>query len=340
MIDLINVTKKYETPGGMVTALKGINLHIGRGEIFGVIGLSGAGKSSLVRCINRLEEPSSGQVFIGGTDITKLKGKQLREIRKKTGMIFQHFNLLNNSSVFENIAFPLKISGLPKAEINKRVLELLDVVELEDRKGAYPSQLSGGQKQRVGIARALANNPDIILCDEATSALDPATTGSILKLLKDINRKFGITIVVITHEMEVIKELCSRVAVMESGEIIEEGSVIEIFSNPETEVSRRFLKYTIADLPGGISAFKSLPGERILRISFLGENAQKPFISNMVKKFNIDANIIAGNIESIQETQVGSLILKISGAGGDTASAVNYLIDNNLKVEVLKDGQS
>jgi len=339
MIDLINITKKYETPEGFVWALNGINLHIDEGEIFGIIGLSGAGKSSLLRCINRLEEPSSGEILINGVDITKLEGASLRNMRKKIGMIFQHFNLLMNSTVFENIAFPLKISGVPKEEIKKRVLKLLEVVELTDKKDVYPSQLSGGQKQRVGIARALANNPDIILSDEATSALDPTTTESILKLLKNINKELGITIIVITHEMAVIKELCDRVAVMENGTIVEQGRVIDIFSNPQTHTSRKFLKDTIVKLPEKLLSRCDNDNEKVLRISFLGEDAGKPHISNIVRKYNIDANIIAGNIETIQDVQVGSLIVRISGNKENIGSAINYLKEHKLGIEVLSNGR-
>lgn len=338
MIDLVDVTKQYKTPEGYITALDKINLHIDKGEIFGVIGLSGAGKSTLLRCINRLEDVTSGQVLINGTDITKLEGRALRETRKKIGMIFQHFNLLMNSTVYENIAFPLKLSGMDKPAIHKRVMELLNVVKLMDKKDTYPSQLSGGQKQRVGIARALANNPDIILSDEATSALDPTTTESILNLLREINRDFGITIVVITHEMPVIKQLCDRVAVIENSIVVEQGRVIDLFSNPQTKTSRRFLKDTIAKLPEGIIPDDENPNEEILRISFIGDDARKPFMTDIIKKYDIVANIITGNIENIQSMQVGSLIIKISGDKTNIDSAIKYLNDNNVKVEVLKNG--
>jgi ABC-type metal ion transport system, ATPase component len=338
LIDLVDVTKQYKTPEGYITALDKINLHIDKGEIFGVIGLSGAGKSTLLRCINRLEDVTSGQVLINGTDITKLEGRALRETRKKIGMIFQHFNLLMNSTVYENIAFPLKLSGMDKPAIHKRVMELLNVVKLMDKKDTYPSQLSGGQKQRVGIARALANNPDIILSDEATSALDPTTTESILNLLREINRDFGITIVVITHEMPVIKQLCDRVAVIENSIVVEQGRVIDLFSNPQTKTSRRFLKDTIAKLPEGIIPDDENPNEEILRISFIGDDARKPFMTDIIKKYDIVANIITGNIENIQSMQVGSLIIKISGDKTNIDSAIKYLNDNNVKVEVLKNG--
>jgi len=338
MIDLVNIIKDYAAGDGYVRALNDVTLHIKSGEIFGIIGLSGAGKSSLIRCINRLEEPTSGKILVGGVDVTALQGKELREMRKRIGMIFQHFNLLMNSTVYENIAFPLRISKVPEEKIRKRVMELLDVVDLQDKRDVYPAQLSGGQKQRVGIARALANNPDIILSDEATSALDPSTTESILNLLKDINKKLGITIVVITHEMDVIKQLCHRVAVMENGVIIEEGNVLDIFSNPKTQVSKRFLKDTIAKLPEGILLQDDNHEEEVLRISFLGEDAEKPHISHMVKEFNVDANIISGSIETIQGVQVGNLIIKLTGTREKINGCLGYLNGSNLKVEVLKNG--
>lgn len=338
MIDLIGVTKNYQTPGGYITALDNINLHIDNGDIFGVIGLSGAGKSTLLRCINRLEDVTSGEVLIDGIDITKLSGRELRDTRKKIGMIFQHFNLLMNSTVYENIAFPLKISGMPKAAINKRVMELLDVVELTDKKDVYPSKLSGGQKQRVGIARALANNPSILLSDEATSALDPTTTESILRLLRDINSKFGITMAIITHEMQVIKQICNKVAVIENSVVQEQGRVIDLFANPKTQTSKRFLKDTIAKLPEGLKPVDDNPQEEILRISFLGDDASRPFISDIVKKFDVTANIISGNIENIQSMQVGSLIVKVSGRKDCIDSAISYLVDSNLKIEVFRNG--
>lgn len=338
MIDICGLTKEYKTADGSILALDNIELHIEKGEIFGIIGLSGAGKSTLLRCINRLEEPTSGSILVDGTDITKLSGDQLRKMRGKIGIIFQNFNLLMNSTVYDNIAFPLKIAGASRDSINRRVMELLEVVELSDKKDVYPSQLSGGQKQRVGIARALANKPDILLCDEATSALDPTTTESILKLLKEINREFGITIVVVTHEMAVIKQLCGRVAVIENSVIVEQGKVIDIFSNPKTQTSKKFLKDMIARLPGDILLDDDNPGEEVLRISFIGNDVRKPFISSIIKEFDVVANIIAGNIEAIQDTQVGSLILKLSGSGSNIAAAIGYLEKNNVAVEVLRNG--
>ncbi len=338
MITIKNLSKVYSTNGKDVVALKDINLTINDGEIYGIMGLSGAGKSSLIRCINMLEKPTTGSISINGTEMTKLSPKELREMRKKIGMIFQHFNLLMNSTVYENIAFPLKISKVKDSVIKKRVNELLKVVELEDKKYAYPSQLSGGQKQRVGIARALANNPDIILSDEATSALDPTTTESILNLLKNINKQYGITIVVITHEMSVIRNLCDRVAVLENGVIIEEGNVIDIFSNPSTETSKRFLKDMIAELPPDILIDDENPNEEILRLSFFGNSSNEPVISHMIKKFDVDVNIISGNIERVQNSQIGNLLIKINGDPSSIKDAIKFLEKNSLRIEVLKNG--
>lgn len=336
MIEIKNLHKVYESQNGKVNALNNINLTIHDGDIYGIIGLSGAGKSSLVRCINMLEVPTSGEIRINGEDMTQLKPTRLREVRKKIGMIFQHFNLLMNSTVYDNIAFPLRISKVPENIIRNRVNELLEVVDLVEKRNAYPSQLSGGQKQRVGIARALANKPDILLSDEATSALDPTTTESILGLLKDINRKMGITIIVITHEMDVIKKLCDKVAVMENGVIVEEGRVIDVFSDPKTSTSQRFLKDMIAELPPDIKLDDDNYEEEYVRAAFLGENARKPLISNMVKRWDVDAVIIGGNIEHIGDTQLGSLLIKLSGTKENVAGAVQYLLDNDIRIEVLK----
>jgi len=336
LIEIRNLSKSYITQKGKVDALNNINLSVNDGEIFGIIGLSGAGKSSLVRCINMLEVPDSGEVLINGRDVTKLKPAELREVRKKIGMIFQHFNILMNSTVYDNIAFPLRISKVPEKDIKKRVEHLLEVVELTEKRNVYPAQLSGGQKQRVGIARSLANNPDIILSDEATSALDPTTTESILNLLKSINQQFGITILVITHEMNVIKKLCDKVAVMENGLIVEMGSVIDVFSNPKTVTSKRFLKDMMAELPGGILNGNSSGREEVIRASFVGEITSKPVISQMIKKFDVDANIISGNIENIQNTQVGNLLIKLSGNRESIVAAEKYLVENNVRIEVLK----
>lgn len=335
MIEIKNVSKVYKTKDSEINALNNVNLRIGDGEIFGIIGASGAGKSSLVRCINKLEVPDSGQVFIDGSDITSLSQTKLRETRKKIGMIFQHFNLLMNKTVFDNVAFPLRISHLPKKQVEQQVQNILELVDLLDKKNSYPAQLSGGQKQRVGIARALANNPKIILSDEATSALDPTTTNSILELLKDINIRFNITIVVITHEMQVIKQICNKVAIIEEGAIVEEGSVIDIFTNPHSQTTRNFTK-RINDIPKEyLNTGGNNGNETIIRTLFIGRNSNQPVISTMIKRFDVDANILAGKIETIQDTNVGNLVLKITGNAENVAKAVDFLRDNQVGIEVL-----
>ncbi|MCX7710891.1 MAG: ATP-binding cassette domain-containing protein [Clostridia bacterium] len=336
MIEIRNLNKSYITQHARVEALRNINLTIQKGEIFGIIGLSGAGKSSLVRCINLLETPTSGEIVIDGKDLTQLKQAQLREVRRKIGMIFQHFNLLMNSTVFDNIAFPLRIAKTPETEVQKRVHELLEIVDLIEKKNVYPSQLSGGQKQRVGIARALANHPDIILSDEATSALDPTTTESILNLLKDINTRFGITIIVITHEMPVVKKLCHKVAILENGIIVEQGSVIDIFSDPGTSTSKKFLKDMIAELPDHILLDDDNHHEEIIRAAFIGKSAEEPIISHMLKCIDVDANILTGSIESIQGYQIGNLLIKLSGSRESILSAIRFLDQSGVRTEVLK----
>lgn len=338
MINIKDLCKTFYTNGEEKEVLKNISIEIEDGEIYGLIGLSGAGKSSLLRCINLLEKPTTGEVIIDGTNVERLKGVELRSLRRQIGMIFQQFNLLNSSTVYENIAFPLLISKIPQTQIDKRVMELLQMVELTDKRDAYPSKLSGGQKQRVGIARALANNPSILLLDEATSALDPSTTNSILDLLKSINSKLHITILVVTHEMSVIKKLCSRVAVIEEGSIVEEGLVVDIFSNPSSKTVQKFLNDVIPELPKDNFIIEDSNELKTVMINFLGEDAEKPYISNMSKNFDISANIISGNIEIVQNVQIGRLIINISGKKDNVAKALHYLLENNLRIEVLKDG--
>lgn len=333
-VEIKNLYKTYNDGEIKVEALKNINIEINRGEIFGIIGLSGAGKSSLVRCINLLEVPDKGQVLINGKDITKISKKELRKERKNIGMIFQHFNLLMNSTVYENIAFPLKLIKTPKNKIRERVDELLEIVGLSDKKDVYPAQLSGGQKQRVGIARAIATQPDIIMCDEATSALDPETTKSILGLIKEINRKLKVTVIIITHEMEVIKAVCDRVAVLDSGEVVETGRVSDIYINPRTKTSRRFFKSVDTKLDNRIyqKALKE-PGV-IIRAIFKGDTSTDPIISNMIKKFNVDAAILLGNIQSMENMLVGTLVIRINGDKESIEKAISYLNDNNVITEV------
>lgn len=335
LIEIKNLSKIYKSKDSSLEALKDINLTINDGEIYGIMGLSGAGKSSLLRCLNLIEEPTSGEILIDGVDITKLNVKELRHLRKGIGMIFQHFNLLMNSTVYDNIAFPLRLSKVSEDRTKERVLELLKVVDLADKKDSYPGQLSGGQKQRVGIARALASKPKFLLCDEATSALDPTTTESILSLLRDINKGYGITIIVITHEMNVIKHLCDKVAVLERGIIVESGNVVDIFSNPATETSRRFLKNIITEIPEELISKDE--NCETLRLYFLGDSSKEAIISRLIKEFEIDANILAGSIERIQNCSVGNLLIKLSGNRENINAAIKYLNNKkDLRIEVLK----
>lgn len=341
MIDLRNVEKTYYSNAGDIHALKKTNLHINAGEIFGIIGLSGAGKSTLIRCINMLEVPTGGQVFVDGQELTAMNNQELRKARQNIGMIFQHFNLLASRTVYDNIAFPLEIQGISQSEIKKRVQPLLELVQLQDRGDYYPSQLSGGQKQRVGIARALASDPKVLLCDEATSALDPQTTKSILDLLKDINKRLNLTIVMITHQMEVVKEVCDRVAVIENGEIIEEGSMIDVFTDPQKPTTKDFVKsINNVELPAllqssSISAVYTEGSKLIVRLSFIGNSAGDPIVSGMVKKFDVDINIIYGNIDSLKDIPFGTLVIEISGSAAGIKNALQYLHEQQLKVKVI-----
>ncbi|QQY78872.1 D-methionine transport system ATP-binding protein [Keratinibaculum paraultunense] len=334
MIEIKNLSKKFTTGNNEIWAIKDVNLHIEKGEIFGIIGLSGAGKSTLIRCLNRLEEPTNGQIIIDGVDITNLNKSKLRNIRKKIGMIFQHFNLLSQKTVFQNIAFPLELEKQDKQIIKTKVNKLLDFVELTDKKDAYPSELSGGQKQRVAIARALVNNPKILLSDEATSALDPQTTDSILKLLKRIRDEFGLTIVLITHQMEVVKDICDKVAVMENGKIIETNTAIELFRNPKTKTAKSFINSLHSNIEDELIYKENFDG-KIIRLSFLGESAKKPIVSKMIKQFDIEANILSGNINNLVSTSVGHLILELSGNDNEIQKAINFLNEQNVNVEVI-----
>ena len=346
MIYLKNICKTFiDDNKKEVHAVNDVSLTINDGDIFGIIGFSGAGKSTLVRCINLLERPTSGTVEVDGKDLTKLSEKELRESRKKIGMIFQHFNLFPSRTIFGNVAFPLQGSGLSKEEIAAKVRNLLELVGISEKENAYPSQLSGGQKQRDAIARALANDPDILLCDEATSALDPQTTKAILDLLKDLNKKLGITIVVITHEMAVVKEICNKVAVMEKGRVVEEGDVFSIFANPQEALTQNFIKTTsnlrkIEDLVNEGSPVVDLkPGELIVRLSYIEKNISEPLISAMTYKFNVILNIIFANIEIIQDAPIGGTVAIMSGKSEDIDAALDYLRDKNVGVEVIKDAR-
>ena len=341
MIKLTGITKEYRGAAGPIRALKGVDLSVRAGEIYGIIGKSGAGKSTLIRCINMLERPSAGKVLVDGEDISDQPERQLRETRKKIGMIFQHFNLLSSRTVYENVAFPLELVGRDSKTIAAEVLPLLELVGLTDRKDQYPAQLSGGQKQRVAIARALASRPKVLLCDEATSALDPQTTRSILALLRDINRKLQLTIVLITHEMQVVKEICDRVAVIEDGVIIEEGPVVDLFVRPQTPTTREFVRAIVShDLPPLLAGcdFSPVPladGGLLLRLTFLGPLAEEAFIARLIRKHHIDVNILAGSIDTVRDTLFGTLVVELTGDQAAVRSALNYLQTHDLGIEVI-----
>ncbi|MCI6276418.1 MAG: ATP-binding cassette domain-containing protein [Clostridium sp.] len=334
MIEIRNCNKTFKTDGREVQALKNVNLNIEEGDIYGIIGYSGAGKSTLIRCINLLEKPDEGDVVVEGKSLISLGKRELREVRKDIGMIFQHFNLMNSISVYENIAAPLKNhTGLGKREIDEKVKELLKIVDLEDKIKAYPSQLSGGQKQRVAIARALSVNPKILLCDEATSALDPNTTKSILKLIKKINDEMGITVVIITHQMEVVKSICNKVAIMEKGEVVEKGDLISIFSDPKTTIAKDFIAQTMHTdefLEKVQDAKKNL-----FKISFVGDITDTPLISNAMKASRATINILYGNIEKLCDSMIGNLIVEIRGTESEVQDTIDYLSENGAKVEVV-----
>ena len=316
-IKIENVSKTYSSKEGTVQALKNVSLTIRSGEIYGIIGMSGAGKSTLVRCMNFLEQPTSGNVLIKGRALGGLKEKELRKQREQIGMIFQHFNLLMQKSVLENVCFPMYIQGKKKKEAREKAEELLEIVGLKEKANAFPSQLSGGQKQRVAIARALATSPKILLCDEATSALDPQTTASILELLQEINRKFNITIVIITHQMSVVRKICSHVAIMKSGEIVETGSVSEIFSHPKSDVARELIRKDEGD---DISRAESsgntkdlIQSGRKVRIVFSENSAFQPVIANMILKFREPVNILRADTRNIGGVAKGEMILEFAG---------------------------
>jgi D-methionine transport system ATP-binding protein len=339
MIEFQNLKKVYSSGGQQVAALNGIDLTINKGEIFGVIGFSGAGKSSLIRCVNWLEQPTSGRVIVDGYDLTILSAKEIREVKRNIGMVFQHFNLLNSKTVFANVAMPLILAKMPKEEIKKRVNELLEFVGLSDKANNYPDQLSGGQKQRIGIARALATKPSILLCDEATSALDPLTTSSILDLLKKINREYNITILIITHEMAVIREICDRVAVIEAGKIIEEGTVFNVFSSPKTETARNFVSSVMNDqIPDSIKKIveENAGLQKIFRINFIGNSAGQPLLSQLAKKFDIHINVLFGNITELQGTPFGNLIVEFQGAESEINRALMFISQEKVTVKEVK----
>ena len=342
MITLEHVSKTFTTKSGYVHAVRDVSLQIDEGEIYGIIGFSGAGKSTLVRCINLLERPEAGNVIVDGRELLKLDASQLRESRKKIGMIFQHFNLMRLRTVAQNVAFPLKKSGLSKEEIARKVKELLELVDLSEKANVDPSQLSGGQKQRVAIARALANDPKVLLCDEATSALDPQTTHSILKLIKDINQKLNLTVELITHEMGVVKEICDRVAVMEDGRIVEEGSIVDIFTHPQAKMTKSFIASTsttdrIYDLiEEGHTLTELGEDEVIVSLKYDASNATQALISEISRTYDVDCNIIFGNIEVVKDTPIGTLIVVLKGDPEKRKAAFDCIKRHGVETEVIK----
>ena len=329
-IKIENVSKTYSSKEGTVQALKNVSLTIRSGEIYGIIGMSGAGKSTLVRCMNFLEQPTSGNVLIKGRALGGLKEKELRKQREQIGMIFQHFNLLMQRSVLDNVCFPMEIVGVKKQAARKRAMELLEIVGLKEKADAYPSQLSGGQKQRVAIARALANTPKILLCDEATSALDPTTTKEILKLLQDINKQYGITIVIITHEMAVVQEICSHVAIIDAGELAEHGTVEEVFSRPQSAAARKLV--FMVDPKA-----KEMSGKRCIRIVFTENSSFEPVIANMVLECKAPVNILLADTKDIGGIAHGQMILQLPEDEMAANKMIHYLQERKLEVEELKD---
>lgn len=335
MIELKDVHKTFTRKGITIEALKGINLKVEKGDIFGVIGYSGAGKSTLIRLVNYLERPTQGQVLVDGHDLGAYNDKELRAAKKNIGMIFQHFNLLESKKVFDNVAIPLVLLKKNKNEIRKRVLELLEFVGLSDKAESYPSELSGGQKQRVGIARALASNPSILLCDEATSALDPQTTHSILQLLKKINAEYNITVMIITHEMSVIQEICNKVAVMEEGRVIEQGSVLDVFGRPKHQTTQNFVKTVIQNsMTSSVQkSLKTEQGSQRFKLSFVGEGASEPILYEMIRACDIKFNILFASMTEIQETTLGTMIIQFSGETAKINQALSFLKTNGVGVE-------
>ena len=341
MIKLNNITKIFTLPDKKLTALDNVSLHVPKGQICGVIGASGAGKSTLIRCVNLLERPTHGAVVINNVDLTQLSDAELVKTRRQIGMIFQHFNLLTSRTVFENVALPLELENKSKAEIQEKTTALLALVGLSDKHNVYPANLSGGQKQRVAIARALASDPKVLLCDEATSALDPATTQSILKLLKEINRSLGITILLITHEMEVVKRICDQVAVIDKGRLIEQGTVSEIFSNPKTELAQEFISSTfhitlpeeyLENLSDTPKHAKSYP---IIKFEFTGRSVDAPLLSQASKKFGVELSILTSQIDYAGGVKFGFTIAEVEGDEDAITQAKVYLMENNVRVEVL-----
>lgn len=341
LVELKNVDVKFKSNHKVIHAIDHVNLTVNRQDIFGIIGYSGAGKSTLVRLINLLQKPNQGEVIVNEQNLLKLNSKQLRKSRKKIGMIFQHFNLMNARTIFNNVAFALKGTKLSKEQKKQRVNELLNLVGLSDKAQAYPSQLSGGQKQRVGIARALANKPNLLISDEATSALDPKTTESILNLLQDLNKKLGLTIILITHQMEAIKQICRHVAVMEQGKIIETGSIYQIFTNPRQQLTKDFIN-TTTHLNESINVILRqeqisylTQEEKMFHLFYFGETTDLPLISTLYQKFEVSANILYGNIEMLQGKPIGNLIVILSGKPNMLEQALSFLKEAQVKVEEI-----
>ena len=333
MIQVENLCKRFNTKGGTVEAAKNISFSIEKGEIFGIIGLSGAGKSTLVRCLNLLERPTSGTVRVNGKNLTELSEKELRKERQKIGMIFQHFNLLMQKNVIDNICFPLQIQGVKKKEARAKARELLKTVGLEEKEKAYPAQLSGGQKQRVAIARALASDPQILLCDEATSALDPQTTSSILELLQDINQKFGITIVIITHQMSVVREICTHVAIMKDGEVKEQGLVEEIFSHPKSQVAKELIsKDSGNDVESKKLTQSEIQDGEIVRIVFSENSAFEPVIANLILTFHEPVNILKANTKNVGGVAKGEMILQFMSDSTNVPEMKKFLTERGLEI--------
>ncbi|MGW8439794.1 methionine ABC transporter ATP-binding protein [Paenibacillus sp. S33] len=338
MIELRNVSKTYVRKGLSIEALKNINIKVDKGDIFGFIGFSGAGKSTLIRLVNRLEKVTSGEVLVEGEQLNTYSTSGLRKVRKKIGMIFQHFNLLESKTVFDNIAIPLVLLKRNKREIERRVKELLAFIGLSDKANSYPSELSGGQKQRVGIARALASNPSILLCDEATSALDPQTTQSILDLLRKINKEYKITILIITHEMSVIQRICNKVAVMEKGEIIEQGNILEVFGQPQHPTTQSFVRTVIHDtVPESVlQTFEQQESQRIYKLEFIGQVASDPVVHELIRQHDIHVNILFANMTEIQETTIGYMTIQLRGGQHAVQQAVDFLKSKGVHIQEVE----
>lgn len=345
MIELKNINVTFPIEDGVIEAVKDVSLSVEKGDIFGIVGYSGAGKSTLIRVINLLQQPSSGEVYVEGKNLLSLSKEELREERKSIGMIFQHFNLMNQRTVYENVAYPLKDSKLSKEEKDKKIRDLLDLVQLSDRVDRYPSELSGGQKQRVGVARALANDPKILLCDEATSSLDPKTTDQILDLLKELNEKLGITIVLITHEMDAVRAICNKVAVMEQGEIVEQNDIVSIFTNPQNPLTQDFIR-TATGIDQSLNSLIDSKQLDILKendafvlLSFVGASTGTPLIASLFEKFKVTSNILYANVDVLNHTPVGNIAIILSGEPNNIRDAIDYVKTNGvsvLKLEIVQ----